>query len=88
MRRGARPVLLARLNRHETEVGAGAGASFTDRLVAKFGLPVAGWRGGPGAVPPGQPGGGRAATGEQGTVAPGQAAGKAAGKEEASRADA
>jgi NAD+ kinase len=25
--------------------GPGAGASFTDRLVAKFGLPVAGWRG-------------------------------------------
>jgi hypothetical protein len=24
---------------------AGIGASFTDRLVAKFGLPVAGWRG-------------------------------------------
>jgi NAD+ kinase len=38
VRRGALPVLLARL--------AGPGpAGFTDRLVAKFGLPVAGWRG-------------------------------------------
>jgi NAD+ kinase len=52
VRRGARPVLLARV--HSTgqdgtvaDVTAGAeiGASFTDRLVAKFGLPVAGWRG-------------------------------------------
>jgi NAD+ kinase len=46
VRRGSEPVLLARLH------GAGAGgegaeigAPFTDRLVAKFGLPVAGWRG-------------------------------------------
>jgi NAD+ kinase len=40
VRRGSEPVRLARLR------GAGAaGASFTDRLVAKFGLPVAGWRG-------------------------------------------
>jgi NAD+ kinase len=38
IRRGALPVLLARLQ--------GTGPSgFTDRLVAKFGLPVAGWRG-------------------------------------------
>jgi NAD+ kinase len=38
VRRGELPVLLARL--------AGPGpAGFTDRLVAKFGLPVAGWRG-------------------------------------------
>src|ERR1700728_4244355 len=38
VRRGALPVLLARLQ--------GAGPSrFTDRLVVKFGLPVAGWRG-------------------------------------------
>ncbi|HET9895724.1 MAG TPA: NAD kinase [Streptosporangiaceae bacterium] len=49
VRRGARPVLLARL--HETGVhgvgtaSANIGASFTDRLVVKFGLPVAGWRG-------------------------------------------
>ncbi|MDP9417498.1 MAG: NAD kinase [Actinomycetota bacterium] len=35
VRRGTRPVHLARLHR----------APFTDRLVAKFGLPVAGWRG-------------------------------------------
>jgi NAD+ kinase len=38
MRRGELPVLLARLH--------GPGSSgFTDRLVVKFGLPVAGWRG-------------------------------------------
>lgn len=35
VRRGARPVRLARLRE----------APFTDRLVAKFGLPVTGWRG-------------------------------------------
>ncbi len=35
VRRGAQPVRLVRLHR----------APFTDRLVAKFGLPVAGWRG-------------------------------------------
>jgi NAD+ kinase len=35
VRRGATPVRLVRL--HE--------APFTDRLVAKFGLPVEGWRG-------------------------------------------
>ena len=44
VRRGARSVRLARL-----PAGTGAeariGASFTDRLVVKFGLPVAGWRG-------------------------------------------
>ena len=40
VRRGALPVLLARLQ--EPEAGSGG---FTDRLVAKFGLPVAGWRG-------------------------------------------
>jgi NAD+ kinase len=46
VRRGAEPVLLARLRR-ETEGSAGGeiGAPFTDRLVEKFGLPVAGWRG-------------------------------------------
>jgi NAD+ kinase len=42
VRRGAEPVLLARL-RYGT--GHEIGASFTDRLVAKFGLPVTGWRG-------------------------------------------
>jgi NAD+ kinase len=43
VRRGSDPVLLARL-----PAGSGAariGAPFTDRLVAKFGLPVSGWRG-------------------------------------------
>jgi NAD+ kinase len=38
VRRGGQPVLLARLE------GLGPGG-FTDRLVAKFGLPVTGWRG-------------------------------------------
>ena len=42
VRRGSRPVLLARVQ--GPAPGAGGGA-FTDRLVAKFGLPVAGWRG-------------------------------------------
>ena len=61
VRRGARPVLLARLNRNETDAGAGAGAPFTDRLVAKFGLPVTGWRGrqAPGAPGPAAAGRGR-----------------------------
>ena len=52
VRRGARPVLLARLRRaSEERDGAApggpeqAGGLFTDRLVAKFGLPVQGWRG-------------------------------------------
>jgi NAD+ kinase len=40
VRRGALPVLLARL-----PVPGARGGPFTDRLVAKFGLPVAGWRG-------------------------------------------
>ncbi len=44
VRRGARPVLLARLR----DASLSVGASFTDRLVVKFGLPVAGWRGGGG----------------------------------------
>jgi NAD+ kinase len=44
VRRGAQPVLLARLC-GEAGRGAHIGASFTDRLVAKFELPVAGWRG-------------------------------------------
>ncbi len=41
VRRGAQPVLLARLR----TTSAGVGASFTDRLVVKFELPVQGWRG-------------------------------------------
>jgi NAD+ kinase len=45
VRRGARPVLLARLGGGGREEAGGA--LFTDRLVAKFGLPVAGWRGRP-----------------------------------------
>jgi NAD+ kinase len=46
VRRGEDPVLLARLDREEPSgAAAGAGAPFTDRLVAKFGLPVTGWRG-------------------------------------------
>ena len=45
VRRGAQPVLLARLGGG----GQAGGALFTDRLVAKFGLPVTGWRGRPAA---------------------------------------
>jgi NAD+ kinase len=45
VRRGSEPVLLARL-RGGADPPA-RGALFTDRLVAKFGLPVAGWRGRP-----------------------------------------
>jgi NAD+ kinase len=50
VRRGTRPVLLARLRAASSETGTGEGAAevgapFTDRLVEKFGLPVAGWRG-------------------------------------------
>jgi len=44
VRRGSLPVLLARLPA-VTGAEARIGAPFTDRLVAKFGLPVAGWRG-------------------------------------------
>ena len=40
VRRGTLPVLLARLQAPDS-----SGGGFTDRLVAKFGLPVAGWRG-------------------------------------------
>jgi NAD+ kinase len=47
VRRGAQPVLLARLS--GPAPGQADGARFTDRLVAKFGLPVAGWRGWPAA---------------------------------------
>jgi NAD+ kinase len=43
VRRGAEPVLLARVD--NTAPGPDTGGPFTDRLVAKFGLPVAGWRG-------------------------------------------
>jgi NAD+ kinase len=50
VRRGAEPVLLARLAEGAGSLAA-EGASFTDRLVAKFGLPVAGWRGRPARVP-------------------------------------
>jgi NAD+ kinase len=42
VRRGELPVLLARLHGLG---GQPAGGEFTDRLVAKFDLPVAGWRG-------------------------------------------
>jgi NAD+ kinase len=45
-RRGTEPVLLARLSGAGAGTeGAEVGAPFTDRLVVKFGLPVAGWRG-------------------------------------------
>jgi NAD+ kinase len=44
VRRGAKPVLLARLPRQAGR-GATAPVTFTDRLVAKFDLPVNGWRG-------------------------------------------
>ena len=45
VRRGALPVLLARVQ-GLASLPLGGG-EFTDRLVAKFGLPVAGWRGRP-----------------------------------------
>ena len=46
VRRGSDPVLLATLRGARTDTGGGdIGAPFTDRLVVKFGLPVAGWRG-------------------------------------------
>ena len=51
VRRGALPVSLARvhgLTAGSETGGTPAGGEFTDRLVAKFGLPVAGWRGRPG----------------------------------------
>jgi NAD+ kinase len=44
VKRGTSPVLLARLP-VRTGAQVRIGAPFTDRLVAKFGLPVAGWRG-------------------------------------------
>jgi len=82
VRRGTRPVLLARLNRNETDIGAGAGAPFTDRLVAKFELPVTGWRGRQAARAPGSAAGYRAGSDEDGTVASGQAAGYGGGSDE------
>jgi NAD+ kinase len=45
VRRGSRPVLLARLHGPGVDGPPDGGGPFTDRLVAKFGLPVAGWRG-------------------------------------------
>jgi NAD+ kinase len=45
VRRGTRPVLLARLRAGAGEGAPEVGAPFTDRLVEKFGLPVTGWRG-------------------------------------------
>ena len=45
VRRGSLPVVLARVNGQEAGPAPAAGGEFTDRLVAKFGLPVAGWRG-------------------------------------------
>ncbi len=47
VRRGAQPVLLARLRGRGADADGteSGGGIFTDRLVAKFGLPVAGWRG-------------------------------------------
>jgi len=44
VRRGDLPVLLARLPAL-ADADRPIGAPFTDRLVAKFGLPVTGWRG-------------------------------------------
>jgi NAD+ kinase len=43
-RRGSVPVVLARVHGQDPGLDP-AGGEFTDRLVAKFGLPVAGWRG-------------------------------------------
>jgi NAD+ kinase len=66
VRRGARPVLLAILHRHEEGARVGAAASFTDRLVVKFGLPVTGWRGRQQSLAPGPAAGGGAAPGGEG----------------------
>jgi NAD+ kinase len=67
VRRGTRPVLLARLRAGPADDGTGragqVGAPFTDRLVEKFGLPVTGWRG-RGAA-------GREASGRRGDEEPG-----------------
>jgi len=63
VRRGSLPVLLARVHGPGPGADGGlvaVGGPFTDRLVAKFGLPVAGWRGravrAPGDDPPTLPG--------------------------------
>jgi NAD+ kinase len=45
VRRGVKPVLLARLRGGVDGHDLAAPFTFTDRLVAKFGLPVTGWRG-------------------------------------------
>jgi NAD+ kinase len=60
VRRGVKPVLLARLRGGLDGHGPAAPFTFTDRLVAKFGLPVSGWRGRQG----------RSAGGEDGKGAP------------------
>jgi NAD+ kinase len=45
VRRGVKPVLLAQLRGGPAGRAPAAPFTFTDRLVAKFGLPVSGWRG-------------------------------------------
>jgi NAD+ kinase len=70
VRRGALPVLLARLPA-VAAAEAGIGATFTDRLVEKFGLPVAGWRGQAGRAGSGQPGSGQPGSGQPGSGQPG-----------------
>jgi NAD+ kinase len=45
VRRGTLPVRLARLDGPGASGNGSGGGRFTDRLVAKFGLPVTGWRG-------------------------------------------
>jgi NAD+ kinase len=45
VRRGSLPVLLARVHGPGVDSPGDGGGPFTDRLVAKFGLPVEGWRG-------------------------------------------
>jgi NAD+ kinase len=69
VRRGSEPVLLARLG--DGEAGQDSGAPFTDRLVAKFGLPVTGWQGRPArrASRGGSSPGGNTAGGEEETLA-------------------
>jgi NAD+ kinase len=100
VRRGSLPVLLARLpavagatsvsGRRATAAGPEVriGAPFTDRLVAKFGLPVAGWRGQPAdRAEPVDAGTGEPSTGEAGedevAAAEAMAAGAAVAGEDA-----